>query len=118
MSVSLARPGLKRAILNGEELPAWLQQHCRRDYIIAVALSVPPWCDRNALNEIQKEARRRSLVTGIPHVVDHILPITHELVCGLTVPANLRVIPKAMNDRKSNRLDGELFDQPEQLRLL
>jgi hypothetical protein len=42
--------------------------------------------------------------TGIPHAVDHELPLNGEMVCGLHVPANLRVITQAENLEKSNKL--------------
>jgi len=42
--------------------------------------------------------------TGIKHEVDHIVPISGKLVCGLHVPWNMRVIPKLENIRKSNKL--------------
>lgn len=41
-------------------------------------------------------------------VVDHIYPIRGKAVSGLHVPANLRVIPSALNSRKSNKLPGHL----------
>lgn len=34
--------------------------------------------------------------------VDHIVPLSHPLVCGLNVPWNLRVTPKWYNQSKSN----------------
>ncbi len=116
---SLSRPLLRKQLLAGTP-PAWLARNGRADRVAAAALSCPPWVDRRWLAEFQREARRRSKATGIPHVVDHIIPIVHPLVCGLTVPWNLRIIPKAINDRKSNALgfNADLFDEPEQLRLV
>ena len=48
----------------------------------------------------QSEIARR---TGIPHHLDHIIPLTHPRVCGLTVPWNLRIIPSGANCSKGNR---------------
>ena len=48
------------------------------------------------------EAARLTQESGIPHEVDHIIPIQHELVCGLHVPANLQVITRFLNRSKRN----------------
>lgn len=73
---------------------------------------------------IYREARRRTRRDGwrgARWVVDHIVPLTHSRVCGLTVPWNLRVVTKAENDARSNRWlewTDDMFNFPEQLRLL
>lgn len=43
------------------------------------------------------------------HEVDHIIPLIHPQVCGLSVPANCQVLTKAQNRRKARR-----FSQKEQ----
>lgn len=105
---------LRTRILAGDE-PPWLAHHSRRSYIIQFILSEPPWSDRSALWRIYREARRKG------KVVDHIVPVTHKLVCGLTVPWNLRIITRRENNARSNRwweFTEDLFTDPEQLRLL
>jgi len=60
--------------------------------------------------------------TGVPHVLDHIIPVDHPLVCGLTVPWNMQVIDAPLNAKKGNKLhyafQGEMFREPEQLRMI
>jgi hypothetical protein len=48
------------------------------------------------------KARVMTIVTGELHVLDHIVPVTHPVVCGLTVPWNLRVIHWRVNGAKGN----------------
>lgn len=107
---------LKARILSGT-LPAWLLKHKRRKYIEMAANSTPTWADRKQLLKLAKLADEKERLTGVPHVLDHIIPLNHPFVCGLTVHYNMRVIPKGMNTQKSNDLNAELFEHPEQLRI-
>lgn len=66
----------------------------------------PAWLTRGMLAEIDcvyAEARRVTLETGIPHEVDHVVPLQGARVCGLHVPWNLEVVPKAVNRSKHNK---------------
>ena len=97
-------------------IPSWLWKHSRRDYIVQAVLSSPPWVDIKALRELQRQAA--ALPDG---TLDHEVPLNHPRVCGLTVPWNLKVSTRAANLSKGNawcQWHGELFDQPEQLRLM
>lgn len=47
-------------------------------------------------------ARQLTDTTGINHEVDHIIPLTHPLVCGLHCPDNLQVLTEHDNCVKSN----------------
>ncbi len=114
MSISLARPALKASILAGKT-PPWVLKHIRAQYLVAVALSTPPWVDRKALRAIQKRAQEATRRTGVRHVADHIVPVTHPRVCGLSVPWNFQVIHWRSNAVKSNHWcpeQDDLFDWP------
>jgi hypothetical protein len=105
-----------RARLLAGDVPEFIQKHIRRDYIVKSYLSCPPWADRKALRELEKLAARLTLQTGIPHELNHIVPISHPLVCGLTVPWNMEVITRAKNNALSNCFD--LREPQEQLKLI
>lgn len=71
----------------------------------------PKWLkdsDISKIKSIYKMCRNISKKTGIPHQVDHIVPITSKLVCGLHVPWNLRIITKEENIKKGNTLIEEI----------
>ena len=42
----------------------------------------------------------------VKYSVDHIIPIQHELVCGLHVEHNLQIIPLIDNIRKHNKFEA------------
>lgn len=68
--------------------------------------ATPPWSSLDDVICFYEEAKRLTLETGVKHVVDHIIPLTHKKVCGLHVPANLQVIPEMENLSKFNHFDG------------
>jgi hypothetical protein len=88
----LANPDLYKELTNArrrryrEATPAWLSAEqkleIRFHYRMAIALS---------------------RATGIPHAVDHIVPIQGEDVCGMHVPWNMQVITQDENLKKSNK---------------
>ena len=62
--------------------------------------AMPSWLTEDQIQQIKEvyaEAKRLEEKTGIPHHVDHIVPLVGRIVCGLHVPWNLRAIPKADN---------------------
>lgn len=101
---SYHRPAMKRRLIAGNA-PQWLLNHKRRGYIWAAILSFPPWVSRAELALIDAEAHRLTRMTGVPHEVNHIIPLRHPLVSGLTVPWNLEIVTQATNGRIGNCFD-------------
>jgi len=69
--------------------------------------ATPPWLSRKQKSEIRQLyqiAMTMTQTTGEQYVVDHIVPLQGETVCGLHVPWNLRVITQEENLKKSNKL--------------
>ena len=52
-------------------------------------------------------AKTYRLITGEPWEVDHIVPLKGDGVCGLHVPWNLQVVPKAYNQKKGARYNSD-----------
>ena len=69
--------------------------------------ATPPWLSRKQKGEIRQMyqiAITMTKTTGEQYVVDHIVPLRSDVVCGLHVPWNLRVMTQEENLRKSNKL--------------
>lgn len=70
--------------------PSWLtaehKKQIRDKYLLAIAMT--------------KE-------TGVPYVVDHMVPLHGETVCGLHVPWNLKVMTREENLAKSNKFTDD-----------
>jgi 5-methylcytosine-specific restriction endonuclease McrA len=69
--------------------------------------ATPQWLTRKQKSEIRQLyqiAITMTKTTGEQYVVDHIVPLRSETVCGLHVPWNLRVITQEENLAKSNKL--------------
>lgn len=66
----------------------------------------PPWLTREHLKEIldcYRCSQYLTTISGIPHHVDHIVPLRGKRVSGLHVPWNLQAIPAVVNLSKSNK---------------
>jgi hypothetical protein len=76
--------------------------------------ATPLWLSRRQKSEIRQLyqiAITMTQTTGEQYVVDHIVPLRGESVCGLHVPWNLRVITQEENLKKSNKHVDHPADQ-------
>lgn len=69
--------------------PAWLTKGQRADMVF-----------------FYQRARKVSKETGVPHHVDHVVPLLGRSVSGLHVPWNLQIIPASENCKKGNRVQA------------
>ena len=67
--------------------------------------ATPNWACYDRIETKYKERIAMTRLTGVEHHVDHIIPLQGKNVCGLHIPANLRVIPARDNLRKHNRFE-------------
>ena len=101
-------------LLNPEEAKRAYKKWCKENPSKVAALNsarrcreknaMPSWVDKKSIDQFYVKARRKTKETGIPHVVDHIYPLTHRLLSGLHVPCNLQVITSVANAKKHNHL--------------
>jgi len=71
----------------------------------AKARACPEWLTEDQIwmmQEVYDLCELRTRVTGVPHHVDHIVPLQGKQVSGLHVPWNLRVLTARENQCKSN----------------
>lgn len=69
--------------------------------------ATPKWLtpeQKRQIREMYLAARRLTKDTGVKYVVDHIIPLRSEIVCGLHVPWNLQILTHEENCSKGNRL--------------
>jgi hypothetical protein len=72
----------------------------------AKLLRTPPWLTKEQRAEIEAIyvlCAERTKVTGIPHAVDHVIPLMGRTVSGLHIAANLQIITASENYSKNNR---------------
>lgn len=100
---------MRGKILSGSQ-PDWLIKHPRRPYIEQVILATPPWVSHKDMMELHKMKLAMTEMTGVQHVMDHIIPLTHPYVCGLNVPWNLQILTRKQNAAKSNKWHPDQMD--------
>lgn len=62
----------------------------------------PAWADPDRIDEIYRTAAEVSAETGIPHHVDHVMPLQGSNVSGLHHQDNLLIVPGPENLSKGN----------------
>ena len=69
--------------------------------------ATPSWyneLDSLAFQEMREKCAILEDITGIPHEIDHIIPLQHEKVCGLHYHKNWQILTRAQNRAKHNKL--------------
>lgn len=102
--------GRSRVRLVAGDMPAWISNSRRERYIAQVVLSAPPWVDRWELYALKHTAAALTIMTGELHVLDHIVPLNHPQVCGLTVPWNLRIVRWRVNASKGAKWNPDQLE--------
>jgi hypothetical protein len=72
--------------------------------------AAPKWLtpqQKAEIAAIYAKARTLTRVTKTKYVVDHIVPLRSEVVCGLHVPWNLQILTHVENCAKSNRVTAD-----------
>lgn len=64
--------------------------------------ATPSWASSRMIDLFYFYARWLTAQTGVPHHVDHIVPLRSKWVCGLHVEFNLQILTGVENVRKNN----------------
>ncbi len=92
-----------------QERPDYLREiQAKRRALLKKA--IPKWANRDEIRLIYKLAREMEIEDGLTYHVDHIIPLSHPLVCGLHVETNLQVLLDKDNFKKSNFFEIDSFE--------
>lgn len=89
--------------------PAWAAKNpdkrraIQKRHQTAKLRATPPWADHDAIKAVYAKCVEVERATGIPHHVDHIVPLQGKTVRGLHVHFNLQIIPGRENQSKGAR---------------
>lgn len=79
----------------------WIYREAQARRRAAARNRIPPWADRDKIKDWYMLAQIVTEETGIPHEVDHIVPLQGRTVSGLHWEGNMQVITQAQNRAKS-----------------
>ena len=99
--IDYCRRKTKLRLMNGEHVH-WVEHKTKKNYIRQCVLSFPLWAKEKDFQHLLDEARLLEKKTGVKHSLDHIIPINHPYVSGLSVPWNLQVRTMHHNNCKGN----------------
>jgi 5-methylcytosine-specific restriction endonuclease McrA len=71
----------------------------------------PKWGRKSDIQAMYRAARVLR-DQGVDVVVDHVIPLNGELVCGLHVWNNLQHLTRSENSAKGSRFDPDNHDEP------
>jgi hypothetical protein len=83
---------------------------CGANYRAKKKNATVSYSSKNAIRIIYRTASILSKMIGREMQVDHIVPLTNKLVCGLHHEGNLQIISKERNLRKSNKFEPIIID--------
>ncbi len=76
----------------------------------SIKQATPSWLsdqDKAKLKLFESTVRELNKVNSTKYCVDHIIPLSHPLVCGLHVPWNLQILTEEDNKKKGNTFNPE-----------
>lgn len=81
----------------------------RTRHALQLIKAKPIWVSTEEIRKIYKEAKEKSAKDKILYHVDHIVPLISDIVSGLHVPWNLRIITAKENLEKSNKFEVQII---------
>lgn len=87
----------------------WFEREYRKRKNMKIA--TPDWVDAREIRRIYEECVRLSKKMGMRFSVHHDVPISHRNVCGLHVPANLRVVSERYKDGVGRKFYPKRIEQ-------